>query len=116
MPTTQAIVIKAYQAQYLDPISFQAGESIQVGQEDTEFPGWVWCTDQRGKSGWMPKHTFEAEGQSGQTVMDYTARELTAHEGQTLIVHKIEFGWAWCTNSDEASGWIPESCLEFSPA
>ncbi len=41
-------------AAYPDSIVMNAGETLQVGESDPEYEGWVWCTGQMGKSG-FPK-------------------------------------------------------------
>lgn len=107
-------VIKDYQAQYLDPISVQGGETLIVSEKVDYWNGnpewvWVWCTDQRGKSGWVPRGAidFDANGTSGTARYDYTARELTVAVGDELVVGREESGWVWCTDQQEKSGWVP---------
>src|SRR5216683_1399602 len=62
-------VIADYQAFYPDPISVNAGESFDISEKVDYWDGnpnwtWIWCTDQRGKSGWVPKEwiDFSANG------------------------------------------------------
>lgn len=40
VPSTR--IIREYTPQYPDPLSVAAGESVSVGREDDEFPGWKW--------------------------------------------------------------------------
>src|ERR671913_95674 len=44
MGVVPARVIRDYSAQYPDPISVRAGETIHLGQRDTDYPGWIWAT------------------------------------------------------------------------
>ena len=42
----------AYTAQYADPIAFRAGETVEVGHADSEFPEWFWCRGPDAKEGY----------------------------------------------------------------
>ena len=70
---------------------------------------WIWCTDQRGKSGWVPKDgiDFHANSTIGIARYDYAATELTVAVGDELVVEREESGWLWCTDQRGKSGWIP---------
>ncbi len=113
-PQRRYRVIADYQAEFPDPISVSAGETFQVS-EKVEFwndnPDWVWiwCTDQRGKQGWVPKNviSFNSDGRTGTSLSAYSAREHTVAVGEELVAHQEESGWLWCTNGQGASGWVP---------
>ena len=47
------LVHAAYTAQYADPIAFRAGERVEVGHADAEFPEWFWCRRPDAKEGWV---------------------------------------------------------------
>ena len=103
-----------YQAQYPDPISVSAGETFQVSEKADAWNGnpdwlWIWCTDPRGKQGWVPKTiiTFNPDGKTGVARASYSATELTVAAGEELIAHQEESGWLWCTNQQGNSGWVP---------
>jgi len=100
-------VVRPYQAAYSDPIVVKAGEVLIVGSEDVEYPGWIWCTDERGKSGWVPKDCIRCKCGSCKAVYDYTAIELSAQENEELTVNAEKYGWFLCTNGDGQSGWLP---------
>jgi uncharacterized protein YraI len=109
-------VVRDYQAQFSDPISVEAHEPFAVSErsepwEDNPEWMWVWCTDQRGKSGWVPKNIIqmEADGKTGTTQAAYNARELTVNAGQELIVEQEESGWFWCRDQQGEHGWVPIS-------
>jgi hypothetical protein len=107
-------VIADYQALYPDPLSMRAGEPLNVSEKaeywnDNPDWMWIWCTDQRGKSGWVPKGgiDFHATGTTGTARYDYTATELTVAVGEELVVEREESGWLWCTDQQGKSGWVP---------
>ena len=82
-----------------------AGETLRVGESDTEYDGWVWCIGQGGKSGWVPEAYIEQSGDVGVALRDYAATELLTIVGE-------ESGWVWATNSRGGSGWVPAANVE----
>lgn len=103
-----------HQASYPDPISMEAGEIVDISDKVDDWNGnpnwvWIWCTDQRGKSGWVPKAWIDlnADGKTGTARYDYAATELTIAVGDELVVEGEGSGWLWCTNRQGKSGWVP---------
>ena len=47
-------VISNYDSAYPDPLVFRKGDMLKIGTKTSEWPGWVWCTNENGKSGWIP--------------------------------------------------------------
>lgn len=115
-PERTGRVIKGYQAEFADPIAVEAGEAFTVSEKTSAWENnpawiWVWCTDQRGKSGWVPKNIIQMErdGQTGTTHAAYSARELTVTAGQQLTIEQEESGWFWCCDQQGTCGWVPTS-------
>ena len=113
-PRRRYCVMADYQAAYPDPICVSIGETFQVSEKANVWNSnpdwiWIWCTDQRGKQGWVPKKviTFNSDGTTGTARSTYTARELTVAVGEELVAHQDESGWLWCTNQQGKSGWVP---------
>lgn len=104
-------VVKDYTRQYDDPISFERGESIAVEREDKDFPGWWWCTDKRGKSGWVHENFFEEEDYRTIATEGYSALELSAKAGEALTGLDERSGWALCVNQTGEQGWVPLASL-----
>ena len=103
-------VITDYRAAYPDPIIVSTGDELIFGEGDPEYPGWVWCTDGRGKGGWAPDDCIERTRAGPGARYDYAATELSANAGDELIMSREKSGWAWCTNGQ--SGWLPVANLE----
>jgi len=110
----KCIVVTDYSAQFPDPISVNAGETFSVSDKVEPWNNnpdwlWVWCADQRGKSGWVPRDivVLNADGVSGKVRDPYDATELTVTTGEELVAHQEAAGWFWCTNRAGKSGWVP---------
>jgi uncharacterized protein YgiM (DUF1202 family) len=102
-------VIKAHTAVYPDPITMQVGDIIDVSDKEDDWQGWtwVWCTNQGGKSGWVPKgYVIQDEG-VWRARYDYSAMELSVEIGERVEVLQRESGWVECTNDRGARGWVP---------
>ena len=108
-------VIRAYAAQYPDPITVRAGDPVDVGVDDPEFPGWRWCTGPDGRTGWVPEQLVRQEGRRGFMLRDYTARELTVGPGAEVVAGETMAGWTWVTTTDGRSGWVPNTALSATP-
>ncbi len=100
-------VVADYERCYPDPLTVSAGERVQVGRRDEEWPGYVWCTAGAGRAGWVPERYLEQSGSEGVLRCDYSARELSVRAGELLTVELEESGWVWARNAAGESGWVP---------
>jgi SH3-like domain-containing protein len=102
-------VVRTYAATYADPISFEAGDRVEVQRPDAEFPGWHWCRNRSGKEGWV--HRSFLEGEAGMTVgiRAYSARELSVDVGAAGTVLQQLDGWLYVELQDGRQGWLPVS-------
>jgi hypothetical protein len=105
-------VISAHRSEFPDPLIFRTGEELRFADKETEWPGWVWCTSQAGKSGWAPQAYVRREGDGGVALVDYDATELSVDVGQELLMGTQESGWIWCTDQAGQSGWVPAENVE----
>ena len=48
---------------------------------ETEWLGWIWCTDSSGKSAWVPENWVEIEGDSSVMKRDCDTTELSVAAG-----------------------------------
>ncbi|MBN1978974.1 MAG: SH3 domain-containing protein [Anaerolineae bacterium] len=104
----RAWIIATYESSYTDPCTFSAGETLTIGKRKSEWDGWVWCTNQEGKSRWVPEAYVKCAGDICVMLRDYEATELSVRVGEELIITgEEESGWVWCTNQAGQSGWVP---------
>ena len=106
--TSQGRVVKDYRSAYPDPLVLRTGEKVTVEKKKTEWDGWLWCTTEKGKKGWVPEKYLEIEGSKGRACRDYDGTELTAAKGESLEIFEEESGWIWCRTEHGRYGWIPE--------
>ena len=100
-------VIEDYESPYVEPLKFAKGEILSIGEKESEWSGWIWCTNKFGKSRWVPESYLEIFGNTGKVKQNYNATELTIRVGEELIIEKEEAEWFWVTNQQGKSGWVP---------
>ncbi len=107
---TLYMVTTSYQTCYPDPLILNKGDSVQYGEEDTDYPKWIFCeTDKSHKKGWVPKQFLTVPNEKGEAYLleTYTAHELTVAAGERLIVKKELNGWLFARTEKGEEGWIP---------
>ena len=105
--TNLMIVIEDNDPTYADPIQVKQGDRLIVGEEDSEYPGWLWCENQYGKAGWVPEDCIDTTGTESCAKYEYSAREMRARLGERLLPIDTKYGWVLCSNSAGEKGWLP---------
>ncbi len=100
-------VIRACQASTSDPLIVRKGDVLSAGDRTSEWPGWIWCTDPSGKSGWVPEIYVRRAEHCCAMLRDYDATELTVEPGEEVTILGRESGWGWCVNQQGQKGWVP---------
>lgn len=108
-----SLIIAPHSPSFTQFMKVKAGEIVTIGKEDDHYPGWVWCTDSRGVSNWVPKEFLRTNGVEARAefLVDYDATELTVQVGETVIVYSEQSGWLWCQTVAGQWGWIPKECV-----
>jgi hypothetical protein len=106
------IVLKTHESSYPEPITFEKGAALKVGEKYDGSEGWenwFWCHANGQKPGWVPGEVIEfIDKESARALESYTAKELTVGKGQKVRVQKILNGWAWCElDATDEAGWVP---------
>lgn len=100
-------VIEDYNSDYTEPLVITKGEILTIGEKESEWLGWIWCTNKFGKSRWVPENYLEIHGKTCKAKQDYEATELSVKIGEILITEKEEADWIWAANERGKSGWVP---------
>ncbi len=112
----QIRVLKDWTQSYAPALKVARGDRLRAIREDnSKWPGWVWCADASGLSGWLPVQVFDTVrmGEKNTSTDDFDTVELTVTVDETLTVTDRLNGWSWCRNTNGQSGWVPDCCLAY---
>ncbi|HEX9934294.1 MAG TPA: SH3 domain-containing protein [bacterium] len=104
---TQYRVIKMHQPESCNPLSVPRGERLSFERRKTEWPGWLWCKTQNGRSAWVPEPWVSIEGSACVMERDYDSRELSVKPDDVLTGILALCGWLLAENGDGRRGWVP---------
>ena len=109
-------VIKQHKSNYPRPIEFHSNDEFEIGNEDLEYPGWIWIKTVDGNEGWAPVGfiIISRETNIGVARTNYCARELNVEVGDKIHIKNTLCGWHYASNSSGDSGWVPEECVQFT--
>lgn len=105
-------VIENYESPYTDPFIVTKGEILSIGEKESEWAGWIWCTNKFGESRWVPENYLEIHGNTCKAKQDYNATELSVKVGEELIIVKEEAEWYWVISQQGKEGWVPKRNVE----
>jgi putative acetyltransferase len=109
----QCRTICAYTAKYANPIQFEPGEVIILGGRDSEYPEFLWATDEQRREGWVHESKFLITSENkAVTTAAYNAIELTVRANELVNAEEALGDWSWCRNQAGSTGWLPSHMLE----
>jgi SH3 domain/Variant SH3 domain len=106
-------VVEAHTIPERQPLRLAAGDLVDVGRRDDDWPTFVFVTAGHG-SGWVPSRYLSAESGQAAVRTPYDTTELPTTEEETLEVLRRddESGWLWCRSRDGHEGWVPSRTVE----
>lgn len=112
MKQIKLVVTKPHRSEYPDPISFDKGAPLCIGEKysgSENWEDWYLCSTLGQKEGWVPRQVIERINDvSGIAKEAYTAKELDVDPGEVLLGSKELNGWIWCMRlSRSEEGWVP---------
>jgi hypothetical protein len=111
METMKVKVVKIHEASFDYNVVFKRGDTVKVGREDPEMPGWHWCENSEGVWSWIPEEYLDIDGEEGTVTTGYDTGELTVEPGEVFEhVAEVKY-WTLCRDGDRM-GWIPTENLE----
>lgn len=112
--SNNVVVVRQHTSNYPNPVAFECGDKLVVGEQDPHYPGWVRITDQSGNIGWAPLEYIQLteNGASGIALKHYSAKELNVNLGDSVAVEYEYCQWCWVEHTIKGSGWVPKECLE----
>ena len=103
-------VTKNYKSPHPDPIVFQKGEQVEIGDEykgDPDWGNWIWCKGKDKKQAWVPLQYLEVKAGAGIFKTSYNALELSVLKGEELVVHEKINGFGMAEKTNGKKGWVP---------
>ena len=99
------------------PIQITPGQQVQAGQQDTDWPAFVFIITTDDGAGWVPGRHLDTSSAPAVVITGYNTAELatTAGEELTLINQDDPSGWAWVRNATGREGWVPLRTVEPVP-
>ncbi len=104
-------VVEAYESSLPDPLVLEAGAELRFERRDSEWEGWLWCTDASGKGGWVPEAWLNLDEGTCTLKHDYKALELSVAVGELVNAERVESGWVLGSSARGERGWVPLKCL-----
>ncbi|MFX0012578.1 MAG: GW dipeptide domain-containing protein [Candidatus Hermodarchaeota archaeon] len=108
-------VVKSHHSEVLIPFQAEKGEIVKGKEKPTQWEGWLYCKNNAGIYGWVPKAfviPIVGSSENFQFIRSYNAFEITALKGESVLIKETESGWALVENKDRKVGWIPLENLE----
>ncbi len=113
MSVRRVVAKLAHQVPDRSPLRLAVGESVAVGERDTEWPEFVFVTTSRG-CGWVPGRHLSASFGNAVVQTPYDTTELPTQDGEVLevLADDLASGWLWCRSSAGREGWVPTKTVE----
>ena len=94
------------------PLSLAAGQVVQCGKQDLDWPGWIWVTAENGRGSYVPEDILEVvEGMNATVKRAFRAHDLSVKkQDQVRSLQEVK-GWHWCQSSTGEEGWLPAYLL-----
>jgi len=106
-------IIKPHRPSFHYHVILQAGEIVKYERRINDPAGWIWCTPARKNPCWVPEAWLEIHRRHAVLLKPYNSLELKVERGEEIEIEFEQSGWAWVTNSEKVSGWIPLECINF---
>jgi hypothetical protein len=102
------VAITAHEISKRAPIRVVAGDQVEVGERDTDWPEFVFVTAEHG-AGWVPARHLSTDSGHATVIEPYETTELPVQPGQVVQVleEDLESGWVWCRDDSRREGWVP---------
>jgi hypothetical protein len=105
--------VRAHEVPSRPPIQLAKGDNVQVGEQDTTWPAFVFVTAEVG-SGWVPSRYIDTDRDPAVMTEPYDTTELPTSVGDVLAVVARDdlSGWLWVRDAGDHEGWVPRNTVE----
>lgn len=73
------IVNEDFTSQYKIPVNLVEGEKVKTGErfyDDPDWPGWIWCENQRGEKGWVLERVLKIDYDNATVLENFAIESL----------------------------------------
>jgi hypothetical protein len=108
-------VKKNHTSDVLIPFKAKKGEIVVGEEKPTQWEGWLYCENEQGIEGWVPKafiNKIPNKKKLFKFNRDYNAYELSASKGDLVEIRETVSGWALVASENGELGWIPLENLD----
>jgi hypothetical protein len=106
------IAVEAWEPAPRRPLVLHPGDRVTVGDRDTEWTAYLWCTARNGASGWVPQdYILMADDGSATATIEYSTIELPVEIGDIVSGYQSAGNWTWCVDDEGRAGWVPNRAL-----
>jgi hypothetical protein len=103
--------IKSYQPESRQNWIAGKGDIFKYERRQTTYSGWIWCTNKKGESAWVPEEWVKISEDTCRLIRDYNAIELDLKIGDMVSGVFEVGGWIWIVNTLGEFGWVPQDYL-----
>jgi hypothetical protein len=109
----QVIARRSHEISERPPVQLKAGDEVEVGERDTEWPEFVFVTAGH-CAGWVPSRHLSSSSGPAVVKIPYDTTELPTEVGDVLLVvaEDLPSGWLWCRSGSGREGWIPVKTVD----
>jgi hypothetical protein len=110
------LVKKVHSPDTIVPLKAMKGEIVIGEERPTQWEGWLYCTNQKGISAWVPKNYLKRvddHPKSYEFNRSYNSREISVDKGEIVVFKESESSWALIIKADGDEGWIPLENLDY---
>ena len=93
------------------PLSLGAGQMVQCGKQDSDWPGWIWVTAEGGRGSYVPEEILHVEGMRATVKRAFRAHDLSVKKQEQVRSLQEVKGWHWCQSGSGEEGWLPAYLL-----
>ena len=112
MPDRPFIANADYEVIDRSPLVLAVGDQVRLGNQDADWPGWVWVTAISGRGSYVPDDILNqsADG-TARVEQAFHSRDLTVTKDERVNSLREVKGWHWCQNETGGEGWLPAYLL-----
>lgn len=108
----EGVITASHEPPDIPPAQFECDEQVRIEGRDEEWPDFLWCIHEDGRSSWIPEDYLYLQNNSATLLDEYSSVELRVFVLEHVRVLNSVGGWHWCKNRRGQFGWIPATKVQ----